>query len=329
MKKELAVAVTLFTLITLIMIGLSAAYFSIAPAPMSGAACKVSMSAVIASAQGDVYNPADVSDGAEVESSYLAIYAVQGDTIANPKFESVPPDLLDEQENFALQNEAWQVFTDLVPPQNRRMVAQFNVFTDGYSNTLAAADQTKEDLTNWVLEIDVADLEDKDALMFTLIHEYGHILTLNATQMEPDQAIVDDPYNQDLQKEKAAACPNFFTGMGCSYADSYIDDFYNRFWLDINDEWAQIDALQYDTDDFNPYYAGLYRFYKAHQDQFLDDYSVTHPDEDIAEAFTYFVFSPKPTGNSIKEQKVAFFYQYPELVKLRENILNGACKAAK
>jgi len=52
---------------------------------------------------------------------------------------------------------------------------------------------------------------------------------------------------------------------------------------------------------------------------------VTHPAEDIAESFTYFVFTPKPTGNSIKEQKIAFFYEYPELVKLRSDILNGAC----
>jgi hypothetical protein len=61
----------------------------------------------------------------------------------------------------------------------------------------------------------------------------------------------------------------------------------------------------------------------------VDDYSTTHPAEDIAESFTYFVFGPKPTGNSIKEQKIAFFYEYPELIHLRENILSGACSLSK
>lgn len=324
MKKDFTLSIILFTMIMFITLGLIAVQSS-KSAITPSLTCTVTMTEVIASAQGDVYNMEGVSDDYEEPvSNYLVKYSVKGDALKSPKFESVPDDLKDEQKDSALQNEAWMIFADLVPPQDRKMVTEYNVFTDGYSTTLAAADQTKNDLTNWVLEIDVADLEDKDALMFTLIHEYGHILTLNATQMEPDQEIVNDPYNQSLQKEKAAACPNYYTGMGCSYAGSYVDDFYNRFWLDVNEEWQAIDALQYE-EDLTPYYDGLYTFYKAHQDQFLDDYSTTHPTEDIAEAFTYFVFSPKPTGSSIKEQKVAFFYQYPELVELRENILNGAC----
>jgi hypothetical protein len=96
----------------------------------------------------------------------------------------------------------------------------------------------------------------------------------------------------------------------------------------IEAEWKPIDALQY-ADDLNPYYAGLYDFYLSHQDQFVDDYSTTHPAEDIAETFAYFVFSPKPTGASIKDQKVLFFYKYPELIELRRSILRGACAAIK
>jgi hypothetical protein len=160
--------------------------------------------------------------------------------------------------------------------------------------------------------------------MFTVIHEYAHLLTLNSSQVTPDVELVNDPYNLALQEAKAPACPNYFTGTGCSHPDSYMQAFYTRFWTDINDEWKAIDVLQYE-DDLVPYYNALYSFYKAHQDQFVDDYSVTHPAEDIAESFTYFVFSPKPVGDSIKEQKIAFFYDYPELVQLRADILSGAC----
>jgi hypothetical protein len=327
MKKNLTFIIVLLAVGLFILLGVvlgryaSSAFVAQTP----NAVCAVTMTDIIQSAKGDVYNMGGTSDYVEPKTYYLAEYSVHGDSITDPIFESVPNDLKDEQKDSTLQNEGWKIFTSLIPPTDRQMVTQYKVFTDGYSNTLAAVDQTQNDPSQWVLEIDIADLKDKDSLMFTMIHEYAHILTLNASQVTPDQEIVDDPGNLDLQASKAAACPNFFTGTGCSYADSYIQAFYNRFWLDINDEWQKIDALQYGTKDLTPYYDGLYNFYKTHQDQFLDDYSTTHPDEDIAESFAYFVFSPKPTGNTIKEQKIAFFHEYPELVELRTNILNGLC----
>ena len=301
--------------------------------------CAVSMTAIIESAQGDVYgaDESSESDGEdadyeETEAHYLAVYSVDGSEITNAVFDSVPADLKDEQQDTDLQAKAWDIFTELIPLQDRQMVAQYNVFTDGYSNTLAAVDQLKDDPSAWVLEMDIADLDDTESLLFTMVHEYAHLLTLNASQVTPDQEIVDNPTNWAMLERKAAACPNYFTGTGCSHADSYINVFYNRFWLDVADEWEKVDALQYGPDadtpfaeDQNPYYGGLHDFYLAHQDQFLDDYSTTHPAEDIAEAFAYFVFSPRPTGTSIKEQKVAFFYEYPELIELRESILSGAC----
>ena len=290
------------------------------------AVCAVSMDEVIISGQGDVYNYEGVTDFSEPELGYLAEYSVDGNAITDPILKSVPADMQDEQKDTALQGEAWQIFTELIPAEDRQMVTQFNVFTDGYSNTLAAVGQLSENPSAWMLEVDVADLEDKDSLIFTMVHEYAHLLTLNAEQVEPDQDLVDDPFNPDLQIAKAAACTYYFTGTGCSYEDSYINVFYNRFWLDLEEEWSAIDVMQYDADASLEYYAALYAFYKKHQDQFVGDYSVTHPAEDIAEAFTHFVFSPRPIGNSIKEQKLAFFYEYPELVQLRQDILTGACQ---
>ncbi len=73
------------------------------------------------------------------------------------------------------------------------------------------------------------------------------------------------------------------------------------------------------------YYEKLDDFYYKYEDQFLTDYAVTHPAEDIAESFGFFVFAEKTTGDSIAEQKILFFYQFPELVKLRTEILNNLC----
>lgn len=327
MPKNLLFIAVLLSLVLFLGVGIILGMQNTAGLPAETyAVCAVSMDEVIVSGQGDVYNFEGVTDFSEPELDYLATYSVQGDAITDPVFRSVPADLQDEQKDSAIQSEAWQIFTELIPAQDRSMVTQFNVFTDGYSNTLAAVDQSRQNNSHWILEVDIADLEDKDAFIFTLVHEYAHLLTLNASQVEPDAEIVNDPYDLDLQKEKAAACPNYFPGNGCSYADSYIHAFYSRFWLDVADEWQQVDALQYGTDDFVPYYNGLYDFYKTHSEQFVGDYAVTHPAEDIAESFTHFVFSPRPIGNSIKEQKIAFFYEYPELTRLREDILNGACQ---
>jgi hypothetical protein len=331
MKKNQTFIIVLLAVGLFILLGIALGRYAsgILVAETPNAACAVTMTNITQSAKGDVYNMAGVSNYVEPTTYPMVTYSVQGNAIIKPTYDSVPTDLKGEQKDSALQNEGWKIFTDLIPPQNRQMVAQYEVFTDGYANTLAAVDQIKDNPSQWVLEIDIADLKDKDSLMFTMIHEYAHILTLNATQVTPDQEIVDDPTNLDLQASKAAACPNYFDGTGCSHADSYLNAFYNRFWVKINDEWKKIDALQYGADDLTPYYDGLYNFYKAHQDQFVDDYATTHPDEDIAESFAYFVFNPKPTGNSIRDQKVAFFYEYPELVNLRASILSGACASSQ
>ncbi len=288
-------------------------------------ACARSMERIIAGGQGDVYDFAGVEEFEEPDVYNLALYRVEGDVITDPVFESVPAGLKDEQNDLSLQNHSWDVFTELIPPGNRQMVAQFNIFTDGVDNTLAAVDVIQEDISSWKLEVDIADLENKDAFIFTLIHEYAHLLTLDSSQVTPDQDLANDPYSLVLQTEKAVLCPNYFTGMGCSHPDSYIHAFHNRFWTGINDEWEDVDAIQYQPDANVNYYNALYVFYRTHRDQFVGDYAVTHPTEDIAESFTYFVFSPKPMGKSIREQKIRFFYEYPELVRIRSEILKGTC----
>lgn len=285
--------------------------------------CPRIMADIIQSAKGNVYEMDD-SNYVEPTSYDLATYSVNGDDVTDPVFDPVPDDLKDEQQDSAIQKEAWQIFTTLIPPEDRQMVTQYIIFTDGSENTLAAVDQTTDDLTHWLVEVDIADLEDKDALLFTLIHEYAHLLTLNATQVAVDEEVHNDPYNLSLLESKAAACPYYFDGWGCSLPNSYVHAFHQRFWVDIDAEWEKIDALQY-ADDLTPYYDGLFNFYKLHQDQFVDDYATTHPTEDIAESFAYFVFSPRPTGISIRDQKILFFYEYPELVELRQSILKGTC----
>lgn len=157
---------------------------------------------------------------------------------------------------------------------------------------------------NWITEINVLALEDAPTLSSVIVHEYGHYLTLNTTQR--------------LSWNQITICrqePLF----GCQKPDSYINLFYVEFWKDIYPEWEKIDwqSRHYEEE------IGL--FYQKYADRFLNDYAATDPIEDIAESWEAFVLDPIPSGDSIAEQKIKFFYKFPELVQLRYQIIKGIC----
>jgi uncharacterized small protein (DUF1192 family) len=64
----------------------------------------------------------------------------------------------------------------------------------------------------------------------------------------------------------------------------------------------------------------LLRYYDENSSRFVSDYATMSPDEDMAETFVTFVREPKPTGNSLRDQKILFFYQYKDFVTLRSQL---------
>ncbi len=257
------------------------------------------------------------------EESTLVTYEVNGDEISNPVLEEVSSDLQDQQSDEAAQQQVWDYYAALIPAENRSTIVEYSVFTDGVDNTLASVTQTQTNPAAWALQVDIADTSDYYGLSFTLIHEYGHLLTLGPDQVPPSVAVFNNPEDNDIYLKELSACPDYFPGEGCANSDSYINAFYNQFWADIHAEWQEInleedpDLLQEVLDDF----------YAKYQDQFVTDYAATNPEEDMAESWGFFVLSPQPAGNTIAEEKTLFFYNYPELVELRSAILNNLCKA--
>ena len=305
-------------------------FIPITPTPVD---CPDKMEAIIRANQGSVYGPdsssgnpnsGNISSDSNPNTTTLVTYQVNGNQISDPAYKKVSKNLKKDQQDIASQEQAWQFFTLLIPLQNRRMVSEYEVFTDGPDNVMAAVEQTDDDPAKWIMEIDEEDLQDKNELAFTLVHEDGHLLTLNSQQVPPDIKVFNDPNNDALYNREAAACPTYFTGEGCSKPDSYINQFYDRFWTPIAGEWEKIDRHSNDSDP-TEYYDMLYAFYKKHPDQFVDDYATTDPSEDMAETFAYFVYSPKPAGHAIRDQKILFFYDYPEFVLARDQILNNKC----
>lgn len=260
--------------------------------------------------------------GNEPEQLYLTTYSITENQISDPiYYDDVPADLIVYQEDQASHQEIWDYFVTLIPAGERDSLAEYSIVTDGEGNVLASVAQTLYDPALWELEVDIRDADDRLNLTYTLIHEYAHLLTLGPKQVMPSQAVFNNPDDDNIFYDEVTACPNYFPGEGCSRATSYINAFYNRFWADIFEEWLDINLIE----DDDAYYEALDEFYITYEDRFVTDYAATNPEEDIAEAFTFFVLSPRPAGDSIADEKILFFYDYPELVNLRDEITNGIC----
>jgi hypothetical protein len=257
----------------------------------------------------------------EEDGLTLITYEVSGEKITVPRNRSVPDELRNWQKDRPTHESIWNYFVSIIPAEQRALLSDFFIFTDGEGNHLAAVSQALQDPEKWILHVDILDSQNYYDLTYTLLHEQGHLLTLNAGQVPPSNAIFEHPNNKGIYSREAAACPQYFTGEGCSEPDSYINQFFDRFWPYIYPDWEQIEV----EEDEDTHTTLLRDFYRTYQDQFVSDYAATSPVEDIAESWTFFVLSPKPELTSIANEKILFFYEYPELVQLRTQILEQIC----
>lgn len=246
------------------------------------------------------------------EAEPLILYTVAAEQLSDAElFAALSDEEVAIQEDAALHADVWQTFATLIPADGRSQITEFGVFTDGVDETMAYVEPVPERPTEWRIVVDTADMSNRRDFLYTLIHEFGHVLTLNDAQVPFDETAYfsDDP---TVEEDAMLACQTFFTGEGCSRSNAYINAFYDRFWADIYEENQAIDPEDFD---------GLYAFYLAYEDRFVTEYAATNPGEDIAESWTFFILRPRPEGDSIADQKVLFFYNYDELVTLREQIL--------
>jgi hypothetical protein len=296
---------------------------SVTPTVVLEAACTTLIAGILNDITSDVGLPGERADERfrEEGSIFLVTYEVEDGKLSGPQFEAVPDELEDERDDRAAHESIWNYYAALMPAKERGRVAEFSIFTDGRGSHLAAVSPSFSDPERWTLHVDIVDADSYYDLTYTLIHEQGHLLTLNSEQVPPSEAIRRFPNNSTIYEQEVAACPQYFTGEGCSQPDSYINEFFSRFWPYIYAEWEPIE-LEEDDDTRQIL---LEEFYEMFQDQFLTGYAATSPAEDIAEAWTFFVLSPKPKLTSIADEKILFFYEYPELVELRAQILNQVC----
>ncbi|MCR8744546.1 hypothetical protein [Romboutsia lituseburensis] len=209
--------------------------------------------------------------------------------------ENITPDELSNS-NLAEYKNIWKNIKHILPHYGLENFDEIYFSTDGKDNELASVAPNNEDGSRWIINIDPKDVfneENNNYFYETIFHEYFHYMSLNSHQVV---------YTYDYDTE------NYCEEGISSKKNSYINEFYKSFWTDI-------------IDDRNSNNDNLY-FYERHKNSFVDEYASTDPSEDIAETFSYFVLEDKPTGKSVKDEKIKFFYKYKELVKLRDDLRN-------
>lgn len=213
----------------------------------------------------------------------------------------------------------WGHFTYIIPLKYRIYIEEFVLFTDGNYHYLAFVEPYKYDITKWVIGVDIVDISNNKRLTNTLVHEYAHLLTLNETQVKPTLDITNNKDDVQSSNKEREEKDQYLTLIGESKPDSYINKFYNLFWSDIIDEWEK-----YAEKD------NIEAFYYKYEDRFVSLYAASKVEEDIAESFVRFIFTKKPAvfddvyiiDNTVAEKKILFFYEYPELIKKRSEILS-------
>lgn len=210
----------------------------------------------------------------------------------------------------------WKQIYEVLPKDlMNKYVKELELITDGKENTLGGVKATDESNTSWNFGIDPADLPkgkitDNHDFIHTLIHEFGHIITLNNTQIEPSDA------------EYQVGDDRYLTMEGLAFKESYINQFVQEFWYkqDRIDTWDEIQNIRSEEKRLDR----LIIFYLNNKSSFFTEYAAESPEEDLAESWTYFVLKERPKNDKTElDKKLLFFYQYEELVALRSEILSA------
>jgi len=222
-----------------------------------------------------------------------------------------------------LANDYWEEFYRIFPQElTRKYIKRILLMTDGIDEKTGALISLNSRNDKWMLEIDVRDVNlktrDKRRLhesIYTMVHEFGHLLTLNKTQIRPTK--------KSLQGEGES----YLTLEGEAYKKSYINKFVNLFWKGaLLDSWDVIQR-DYCYTEANCVKKKHDLLYMNNDTEFITDYAVESPEEDIVESWTAFVLRSKiRKPRTIADKKINFFYQFPELVEYRKIIRKNTRK---
>ncbi len=222
--------------------------------------------------------------------------------------------------------EIWKVFYNLFPKkETQKYVKRLVLFTDGIDEKAGAVFPLKEGSNEeWQLMFDIKDVNfsssSKEVIsqsIYTMIHEFGHLITLNSSQIIPN-----------LGKKTQKKGEPYVTYEGQSLENSYINRFVNLYWNGaLLKEWDFI-RKKYCVVEQETCIRKLSGFYDDNYNDFLTDYAAESPEEDIVESWTEFVLrdSKIRRPGMVAHKKVNFFYNFPKMLKYRRIIRKNLTK---
>jgi hypothetical protein len=185
-----------------------------------------------------------------------------------------PVSVIDQQE----VKSAWALVAQEWPAERRGDLVQLSVIREGPLGLVGVVHPASAG--GWILSIDAADLDNRELVTETIVHELAHVVTL-----APDRFTFGD----------ATACDGVAVDLGCAAPDSVLARFSERFWPDGRPAHPEADG-------------------------FVTTYAGTAVHEDLAETFTALVFDwPIPAG-TVAAEKIAFLESDPELAALHQEL---------
>jgi hypothetical protein len=171
--------------------------------------------------------------------------------------------------------DAWQVLATISPASQLTDLVLFGGFVpDGAAavDTLAFVNPVDSDGSGFQMSINTVDaVADPDELLLTIAHEFSHVFTATAEQL-------------DRSDEAIGACATYFNGEGCYLPGSLMIEWIAEFW--DPDVLVDVDPIAESVDAADDRCAA--------DDGFFGSYAATNPEEDFAEAFSAFVFGLEP-----------------------------------
>ncbi|WP_103069460.1 zinc-binding metallopeptidase [Aquimarina sediminis] len=250
------------------------------------------------------------SGNEDEELKMITLYKVDGEKIIKEKDYDVTGRALEFQKDTKKHEEIWELVKKIVPLVYRLKMNEFVIYSAQESGVAGYVVERTKDLSQWQMGIAIdyayyGGFNVDGELAYTIVHEFGHIITLDKVQVD--------------SSVEPADCKTYFTGEGCSRESSNINNIYQNHWADV---WPEFEEIKDEK--------GRQKFYNSYKERFVTQYASTNPGEDIAEVFATFVTRASGVnGDSGAEKKIQIMYNDSEMVKLRDYIRGNIAKSSR
>ena len=233
------------------------------------------------------------SRGFSLRNSAIVQYKVTDDNNLIIRKTLSPLTSLDQKkylDDKAKHNEIWETVKELIPDEWLDRLISFEIIYNS-KGLLGYVYPIKGRLNKWALGLNInyayassgkyvnrGWFNFRGLLGGTIVHEFGHIITLNETQI-----------NQSVSEGN---CHTFYNDIerGCFEEEAYLYGSYRDFWLERDQSYLDL------------YKKSPREFYSQYKTDFVSRYASTNEAEDIAETIRH--FSAQETIDSSTEESI-------------------------